>query len=79
MLDALLRENVTLVTDGIGRINATGIEAGDGTQHDVDIIVYATGFRAADFLYPMTITGARRARRSRSCGRPTARAPIWAA
>ncbi|MEI9852421.1 MAG: FAD-dependent oxidoreductase [Sphingomonas sp.] len=57
VLDALLRENVTLVTDGIGRINATGIEAGDGTQHDVDIIVYATGFRAADFLYPMTITG----------------------
>lgn len=57
ILDALLRENVTLVTDGIKRINRTGIEANDGTQHDVDIIVYATGFRAADFLYPMTITG----------------------
>jgi 4-hydroxyacetophenone monooxygenase len=57
ILDALQRDNVTLVTDGINRINATGIEAGDGSQHDVDVIVYATGFRANDFLYPMTITG----------------------
>ncbi len=48
---------LTLVTGGITRINATGIEAGDGTQHDVDVIVYATGFKANDYLYPMKITG----------------------
>ncbi|HVY81255.1 MAG TPA: NAD(P)/FAD-dependent oxidoreductase [Steroidobacteraceae bacterium] len=57
ILDAIQRDNVTLVTQGIARINRTGIEAGDGTQHDVDVIVYATGFRANDFLYPMKITG----------------------
>jgi len=57
ILDALQRDNVTLVTSGIKRITRTGIEAGDGSQHDVDVIVYATGFRANDFLYPMTITG----------------------
>jgi 4-hydroxyacetophenone monooxygenase len=57
ILDALLRDNVTLVSNGIRRINRAGIEAADGTQHDVDIIVYATGFRANDFLYPMKITG----------------------
>ncbi len=57
ILDAIQRDNVTLVTDGINRINPTGIEAGDGSQHDVDIIIYATGFRANDFLYPMKITG----------------------
>lgn len=57
ILDALQRDDVTLVTSGIARINETGVEARDGTQHDVDIIVYATGFRANDFLYPMTITG----------------------
>ena len=57
ILDALLRDNVTLVTNGIHRIDRTGIVAGDGTRHDVDIIVYATGFRAHDFLYPMKITG----------------------
>ena len=57
ILDALQRDDVTLVTSGIARINATGIEASDGSQHDVDVIVYATGFRANDFLYPMTISG----------------------
>ena len=57
ILDAIQSDNVTLVTTGIKRITRTGIEAGDGSQHDVDVIVYATGFRANDFLYPMTITG----------------------
>ncbi len=57
VLDALLRDNVTLVTNGIKRIDRTAIVAGDGTRHDVDVIVYATGFRAHDFLYPMKITG----------------------
>jgi 4-hydroxyacetophenone monooxygenase len=56
-LEAIQRDNVTLVTSGIKSINSTGIEDCDGTQHDVDIIVYATGFRAHDYLYPMTITG----------------------
>jgi 4-hydroxyacetophenone monooxygenase len=57
VLDAIQRDNVTLVTDGIGRINATGLEANDGTQYDVDVIVYATGFRATEYLSPMRITG----------------------
>ena len=57
MLDAILRDNVTLVTEGVRRINKTGIEAQDGTQHDVDVIVYATGFHATEYLFPMTITG----------------------
>jgi 4-hydroxyacetophenone monooxygenase len=57
VLDALVRDNVTLVTDGIRRINRTGIEANDGTQHDVDVIVYATGFHATEYLFPMAIKG----------------------
>jgi 4-hydroxyacetophenone monooxygenase len=57
VLDAILADNTTLVTKGIRRINATGIEAADGTQHDVDVIVYATGFRATEYLFPMTVTG----------------------
>jgi 4-hydroxyacetophenone monooxygenase len=57
ILDALSLDNVTLVTAGIDRIDSAGLVAGDGTRHDVDIIVYATGFKANDFLYPMTITG----------------------
>lgn len=57
ILDAIQRDNVTLVSAGVRRITRTGIEAGDGTLHEVDAIVYATGFRANDFLYPMQITG----------------------
>jgi 4-hydroxyacetophenone monooxygenase len=57
ILDALLRDNVTLVSDGIERIEPRGIVANDGALHEADVIVYATGFHATEYLYPMTITG----------------------
>jgi len=57
VLDALLRDNVALVTSGIQRMTPTGIVDGDGNAHEIDVVVYATGFRAHDFLYPMEITG----------------------
>jgi 4-hydroxyacetophenone monooxygenase len=57
ILDALKRDNVTLVTEGIARVNRTGLETHDGQQHDVDMIVYATGFHATEYLFPMAITG----------------------
>jgi cation diffusion facilitator CzcD-associated flavoprotein CzcO len=31
--------------------------AKEGTLHEADVIVYATGFHATEYLYPMTITG----------------------
>jgi 4-hydroxyacetophenone monooxygenase len=55
--DALLRDDVTLVTDPIRRITPNGIEVEGGTEHQVDVIVYATGFKANDFLWPMEIRG----------------------
>jgi 4-hydroxyacetophenone monooxygenase len=57
VLDALQRDDVTLVTSGIRRITATGIEDRDGRHHEVDVIVYATGFQASDYLFPMKVTG----------------------
>jgi 4-hydroxyacetophenone monooxygenase len=57
VLDAIQRDDVTLVTSGIRRITATGIEDGDGTHHEVDVIVYATGFHASEYLFPMKVTG----------------------
>jgi len=57
ILDALKRDNVTLVTGGIARIEPQGVVATDGTLHEADVIVYATGFHATEYLYPMTITG----------------------
>ena len=36
---------------------AEGPRTADGTLHDVDTIIWGTGFQATDFLMPMTITG----------------------
>lgn len=54
--EALLRDNVSLVTDGIERITPEGIVAG-GKEYDVDAIIFATGFRANDYLWPMDVRG----------------------
>ncbi|MEV6868325.1 NAD(P)/FAD-dependent oxidoreductase [Streptosporangium subroseum] len=53
---ALTRPNVNVVTDRITRIAPGGVETATGL-HEADVIVYATGFHASDFLAPMEITG----------------------
>jgi len=54
----LNRRNVRLVTDGIERIEPGGVRAKSGELFAADVIIYATGFQATDFLAPMAITGA---------------------
>nr|WP_169336507.1 NAD(P)/FAD-dependent oxidoreductase [Nocardia transvalensis] len=54
---ALARPTVELVTDPIVRLTPTGIDTADGTHRPADIVVFATGFRAADFLAPLTVRG----------------------
>jgi 4-hydroxyacetophenone monooxygenase len=54
---ALKRENVQLVSDPIREITPTSVVTGDGVAHEVDVIVYGTGFQASKFLTPMTVTG----------------------
>ncbi len=56
-LAALKRENVDLITDKIVAITPSGVRCEDGTEYDVDVIVYATGFHANRFLWPMEIVG----------------------
>lgn len=56
-LATMAKSNVNLVTQGIRRITADGIETVDGQHHPADAIVYGTGFAATEFLAPMTITG----------------------
>lgn len=53
----LSRHNVKLVTDPISRITADGIETADGAHRFADVIIYATGFRATEFLTPITVRG----------------------
>ena len=54
----LNRANVRLVTDGVERVEATGVRIHGGALVAADVIIYATGFQATDFLAPMAITGA---------------------
>jgi len=56
-LAALKRDNVELVTEPITAIVPEGVRCADGTTHPVDVIVYATGFHANRFLWPMEIIG----------------------
>ncbi|KHO28161.1 4-hydroxyacetophenone monooxygenase [Mycolicibacterium setense] len=56
-LGTLKRDNVDLIRTPIERITPSGVVTTDGQTFDADIIVYATGFRATDVLFPMTITG----------------------
>ena len=56
-LAALKRENVELVTQRIAEISADAVVCEDGERYPVDVIVYATGFHANKFLYPMQIVG----------------------
>ena len=53
----LKRDNVELITDSIEAITPTGVVTTDGTEHQVDVIIYGTGFHASKFLMPMRITG----------------------
>ncbi|QFZ18801.1 flavin-containing monooxygenase [Saccharothrix syringae] len=52
----LKRDDVRLVTEPVRRVTPGGVVAG-GVEHEVDVIVYATGFRASEFLAPMRVTG----------------------
>jgi cation diffusion facilitator CzcD-associated flavoprotein CzcO len=56
-LATMTRANVELVTQGIWRITPEGIATEDGQHHQVDAIIYGTGFAATSFLAPMAITG----------------------
>ncbi len=55
------RENVTLETDGIERITETGIRTTSGTEHELDVLVFATGFKVFEPgnmpAYPVTGSG----------------------
>jgi cation diffusion facilitator CzcD-associated flavoprotein CzcO len=54
---ALSRPDVSLVTDKILEIAPDGIRTADGVLHPCDVLVYATGFAATDFLADIRITG----------------------
>src|SRR5581483_8402590 len=56
-LPALERPNVELETQRIEAIVPEGIRTADGRTHELDCLIWATGFRTNDFMFPMAITG----------------------
>jgi 4-hydroxyacetophenone monooxygenase len=56
-LGALKRPNVDLVTEAIARITPKGVVTADGVEHEVDVLIYGTGFTASKFLSGLKITG----------------------
>lgn len=58
-LPTLRRDNVELETGSIREITADAVVTADGTRHEVDCIIFGTGFKTNDFMFPMEITGSR--------------------
>lgn len=54
---AFNRDNVELVTEGIARITENGIITKDGVEHELDVIVFGTGFKSQAFQGTTEIVG----------------------
>ena len=53
----LRRDDVSLVTSGVAAIDGNTVVTDDGGRHDVDVLVFATGFSARKMLHPLDIRG----------------------
>lgn len=55
--DAIQQPSIDLVTDGIDHVVPQGVVTKDGTLHELDVLVLATGFDAHAYLRPMKLSG----------------------
>lgn len=51
------RDDVHLVGSAVTKVDPTGLVTADGRHIDADVIVWCTGFKASEFLAPMTVVG----------------------
>lgn len=51
------RDDVDLVADSVAEIRGNTIVTSSGQEHEADVLVLATGFKALQFLWPMEIRG----------------------
>ncbi|MFC9892591.1 flavin-containing monooxygenase [Nocardia sp. NPDC127579] len=54
---ALTQSNVRVETTAIAEIVPEGVRTADGALHAADVIIYGTGFKGTEFLWPMRIFG----------------------
>lgn len=51
------RDNVHLITDDIVEITPKGIKTCDGAEHELDVIIFASGYAVGEPAYPFDISG----------------------
>ncbi|HEY1829366.1 MAG TPA: NAD(P)/FAD-dependent oxidoreductase [Acidimicrobiales bacterium] len=51
------KPNAFLITKPISTIEPGGVRTADGTMHELDVLVFATGFRVDRFLRPIRVIG----------------------
>src|SRR6266496_6094137 len=54
---ALTRDNVVVNTAGIRQVTEHGVVDADGVEHEVDVIIYGTGFHVTDAFDYLELTG----------------------
>ena len=54
---ALAQPNVEVVTSAVAEVRPHSVVDGDGVEHEVDVIVYGTGFRVMDIPLAHRLTG----------------------
>ena len=53
----LTRDDITLNPHGAAEVRPHSVVGGDGAEHEVDVLVLATGFDVVRFLAPIEIVG----------------------
>lgn len=56
-LESLHLPNVDLINDNVIEITPDSVKTKSGKEIEADVIVYGTGFRTQDWMWPMTIKG----------------------
>jgi len=55
--EAIQNPKTNLVSDRISKIVPDGVITADGKHHVLDVLIYATGFKAHDYMRPMKVSG----------------------
>jgi len=55
--EALVQPNVDVITDGVREVRAHSVVTEDGTEHEVDAIIFGTGFTAQTPMKPGMLLG----------------------
>jgi cation diffusion facilitator CzcD-associated flavoprotein CzcO len=55
--EAVQEPTVDVITDAIDHVEEGAVVTNDGSRHDLDVLVLATGFHAQAFLHPMRVQG----------------------